>query len=329
MTGRDRPVHPGGGDPMDHRDPMDRPGPAERRDAAGHRAPADRGPAARGEPTSDSGELPARTGETPPAPRQVPSDDGEMTPSGSEVPQPGGDVSSPGAPGEVPRHAGDMSPSPYEHPPRPRELPLLGAGGGCCSGDPAWPVPVGALDDLDPYQDPDGDAFEDADDEDGLGEEIDGDDDELPYGDDEIDLDALEEELRRAASVMDPVPPGLRRAAVEAFALVDLDAKIAELSFDSLMEGAAVRSEGAEPRMLTFEAGGLTVDVEVMGGELIGQVLPPQQARVEVLSGPRTAIPLSTDARGRFRCDGLVTGPFALRLTPADGEAVVTGWTTV
>lgn len=51
----------------------------------------------------------------------------------------------------------------------------------------------------------------------------------------------LEEELRQAAAILDPVPAELRRVAVDAFALHDLDARVAELTFDSLLDGIPVR----------------------------------------------------------------------------------------
>lgn len=51
----------------------------------------------------------------------------------------------------------------------------------------------------------------------------------------------LEEELRQAAAILDPVPAELRRTAVDAFVLHDLDARVAELTFDSLVDGIPVR----------------------------------------------------------------------------------------
>ncbi|MER6674067.1 hypothetical protein [Streptomyces sp. NPDC000983] len=136
----------------------------------------------------------------------------------------------------------------------------------------------------------------------------------------------LEEELRRAAAILDPVPAELNRIAVEAYALFELDARIAELTFDSVVDAIPVRGAVDVPRMLTFRAGEVTVDVEVTGEGLMGQVLPPQPARIEVLSGPQSAAPaLTADAMGRFSSDEAPTGPFALRLRTG-AEVVVTPW---
>jgi hypothetical protein len=145
------------------------------------------------------------------------------------------------------------------------------------------------------------------------------------FADVEFDDGLLEEELRQAAAILDPVPAELRQIAVEAYALHDLDARVAELTFDSLVDAIPVRGATDPPRMLTFRAGEVTVDVEVTGQGLIGQVLPPQPARIEVLSGPQAALPLTADDMGRFTADAPPVGPFALRLR-AGGDVVVTEW---
>jgi hypothetical protein len=135
----------------------------------------------------------------------------------------------------------------------------------------------------------------------------------------------LEEELREAAAVLDPVPESLRQLALDAYALYDLDARIAELTFDSLVDAVPVRGVMDVPRMLTFRAGRVTVDVEVTEEGLMGQVLPPQSARIEVLGGPQTARPVTVDTLGRFTSDSPPAGPFALRLRTG-AEVIVTEW---
>ncbi|MFE6282269.1 hypothetical protein [Streptomyces sp. NPDC057877] len=147
------------------------------------------------------------------------------------------------------------------------------------------------------------------------------------FDEEEFGAGLLEEELRRAAAILDPVPPELRRTAVEAYTLHDLDARLAELTFDSLVDAIPVRGVTDPPRMLTFRTGELTVDVEVTSEGLMGQVLPPQPARIEVLGGARVAAPpaLTADDMGRFTSDIPPAGPFALRLRTG-AEVVVTEW---
>ncbi|WP_399944940.1 hypothetical protein ACGH52_33820 [Streptomyces sp. BBFR25] len=135
----------------------------------------------------------------------------------------------------------------------------------------------------------------------------------------------LEEELRQAAAILDPVPAELRRVAVDAFALRDLEVRVAELTFDSLVDGIPVRGETDPPRMLTFQSDGVTVDVEVTSQGLIGQLLPPGPAGIEVLSGPRAHARLMADDMGRFTGEAPPAGPFALRLRTGR-DVVVTEW---
>ncbi|GAA4317428.1 hypothetical protein GCM10023086_40400 [Streptomyces venetus] len=149
--------------------------------------------------------------------------------------------------------------------------------------------------------------------------------DEDGWDDEEFDAGLLEEELRQAAAVLDPVPPELQQIAVDAYALHDLQARVAELTFDSLVDSLPVRGAGDTPRMLTFRAGEVTVDVEVTAHGLMGQVLPPQPARVEVLGGPRPGSSLTADDLGRFTAAAPPPGPFALRVRTG-GDVVVTEW---
>ncbi|MET9191759.1 hypothetical protein ABZX60_00445 [Streptomyces olivaceus] len=159
-------------------------------------------------------------------------------------------------------------------------------------------------------------------------DDFDGSGDGPPDGEfpaDDWDCGLLEEELRQAAAILDPVPAGLRGIAVDAFALHDLDARVAELTFDSLVDGIPVRGESDPPRMLTFQADAVTVDVEVTEDGLIGQLLPPGPARIEVLSGPCEYARLTADDLGRFTGEAPPSGPFALRLRTGR-EVVVTEW---
>ncbi|MCT7356077.1 hypothetical protein N4P33_28575 [Streptomyces sp. 15-116A] len=135
----------------------------------------------------------------------------------------------------------------------------------------------------------------------------------------------LEEELRRAAAVLDPLPPGLLQIAVDAYALHDLDARVAELTFDSLVDALPVRGVTDAPRMLTFTAGEVTLDVEVTADGLLGQLLPPGAADIEVLNGPQPGTQVRADDMGRFTTDTPPSGPFALRLRTGS-DVIITEW---
>jgi hypothetical protein len=116
-----------------------------------------------------------------------------------------------------------------------------------------------------------------------------------------------------------------------------IDAEVAELAYDSVADrslASAVRgSEGT--RLLTFEAPGLTLEVEVtaLGARrhMIGQLLPNRQARVMVRHQDGIAT-VDADRFGRFRVEDLPSGPGSLRCHLGGehaGTPVVTDWVTL
>jgi hypothetical protein len=151
---------------------------------------------------------------------------------------------------------------------------------------------------------------------------------------DEPDDARLEEELRELAARLEPVPDRLVQAALDAYAWRTVDAELAELAFDSLAdqdEAALVRGHQQE-RLLSFRASGLTIEVEVTAAgparRLIGQLVPPQRAEVEIRRQDGV-VTIATDEFGRFIADRMLAGPVSLRFGPAPGEdrsAVVTEW---
>lgn len=143
--------------------------------------------------------------------------------------------------------------------------------------------------------------------------------------------DQLTDELRRLASRLDPVPPELLDAAAGAFAWRDIDAELAELVFDSLLdtdEASLVRGV-PERRLVSFTGGGLTIDVEVSSAgperTVMGQIVPPQRGVVDIRRRQET-VSIEADELGRFRSGPLPPGPLSLRLRPAGGTPVVTDW---
>jgi hypothetical protein len=152
---------------------------------------------------------------------------------------------------------------------------------------------------------------------------------------DQLDDNELLMHLARALPARDPVPPQVVAAARGSFTWRTVDAEIAELIDDSLLSSVGgVRGE-PPTRMLTFEAPGMTVVLEVGEGRrdrrLVGQVLEPQVVDVELLYGAGPVPATSTarsDALGRFTLDAVPPGLARLtcRSSQQPGTRVVTNW---
>jgi hypothetical protein len=155
-----------------------------------------------------------------------------------------------------------------------------------------------------------------------------------PSGDDDA---ALLAELGALVDRAVPVPVDLVDAARATLTWRTVDEELAELTFDSLVDGlVGVRaaSTATTPRQLSFEAGAAAVEVEVADGRLVGQLVPPGPAGVELhhATGSTTT---RADDLGRFSFDvrvlavpgGGTPGPWRLRV---DGDTfrLVTAWFT-
>ncbi|HZD00373.1 MAG TPA: hypothetical protein VFA46_09345 [Actinomycetes bacterium] len=160
------------------------------------------------------------------------------------------------------------------------------------------------------------------------------DDPSRSIGDDENE--SLVRELRATASRVDPVPSALKAAAKAGLSWRTVDAELAELAFDSLVDdpaGALVRAEQGA-RLLSFEASSLAIELEVVVAgarrHLVGQLDPPQAAEVEVRH-PRGTRTVDADQLGRFAAE-VSAGPVSLRCRAGaapPGAAVVTAWVSV
>jgi len=143
--------------------------------------------------------------------------------------------------------------------------------------------------------------------------------------------------LRDMIEETDPVPAALAAAARASFTWRTVDAELAELTSDSALDGAAVRSTRA-PRMLTFTAGETTLVVEVAPlaadpqaeRRLLGQLVAPRPAEVEVRHGTGS-LTVSADEFGRFLAEPVPAGPVSLacRFAAAGEPSIVTSWVSV
>jgi hypothetical protein len=148
-------------------------------------------------------------------------------------------------------------------------------------------------------------------------------------GDDEQLLAALGEALRARQEV----PEWFVETGKNAYAWHDIDAELAQLTYDSETDAAlghvaVVRSETASIRALTFTSARLSIELEVAEGSLLGQIIPPRAGTLEIhTTAGVTSSPV--DEIGCFVVDPVPSSPFRLRCRTEDGTDVLTGWVTL
>jgi hypothetical protein len=154
--------------------------------------------------------------------------------------------------------------------------------------------------------------------------------------DEEQLLAALGEAVRAA----DDVPHDFVDAGQAAYAWRAIDVELAALSYDSQaghavgeQVPAGMRAEPAALRALTFSAGEVTIEVQIAGGRLLGQVATAQgaparcQVRLELGSGG--SMTADADQMGWFTMRPSPYGPFRLRVIMAGQADVLTRWVTI
>jgi hypothetical protein len=142
--------------------------------------------------------------------------------------------------------------------------------------------------------------------------------------------------LRRIAAEADPVPDSLYVAARAAFALRDLDARVAELVRDSALDAPLITvraHQDSDARMLSFEGADTVIECEitVRGGtrDISGQVSGGTATSVAAEVAGQPPLRAEVGAHGFFTVRGLPPGPFRLKCQLADGALVATSWTPV
>jgi hypothetical protein len=143
--------------------------------------------------------------------------------------------------------------------------------------------------------------------------------------------DELLDALRRAITARDAVPADFVAAAKDAFAWHNIDAELAQLTYDSHNAGHALatRTEAASIRALTFTSGRLTIELEVAEKSLVGQVVPGQPAEITVQPRTGDEIVITADEIGCFSVEPIPAGQFRLRCRTSAGVETMTGWITL
>jgi hypothetical protein len=146
------------------------------------------------------------------------------------------------------------------------------------------------------------------------------------------DDDRLLAALREAIKARQAVPAWFIETGKNAFAWHNIDAELAQLTYDSDVdqrEVAVVRSETASIRALTFTSDHLTLELEVTGNTLLGQLLPPRAGELEIQTRAGEISTTQVDEIGCFSVDPIPDSPFRLRCRTDDGTDVLTGWITI
>ncbi|MEX2250847.1 MAG: hypothetical protein WD895_02110 [Acidimicrobiia bacterium] len=143
----------------------------------------------------------------------------------------------------------------------------------------------------------------------------------------------LLELLRQGLESTDPVPADVNEFAMAALTWRTIEAELAEIAFDSASEEtpAGVRGPAGE-RMLSYETATLSIDIEYRSGirRLIGQVAPPQPAKVELHHSKGTLTTVADDL-GRFSFEDVEPGPVSIVCTShgPDPDVIKTEWTVL
>jgi hypothetical protein len=149
---------------------------------------------------------------------------------------------------------------------------------------------------------------------------------------DSWDDEELMAALKEALASYQSVPPEFIEAGRNAFAWHNIDAELAQLTYDSAGHretASSVRSEMASIRALTFTSAHLTIELEVSEDSLLGQVIPARQGTIEVHTRAGVIATIPVDELGYFTARRPLDSPFRLHWQTSDSPDIVTGWITL
>jgi hypothetical protein len=144
--------------------------------------------------------------------------------------------------------------------------------------------------------------------------------------------------LRRIVRDVDPVPDEVFAAARAAIITRELDAELAALVADSAAMEDELRfdpvrtasTEAADTRLLSFDGGGVRVELEVSGPAdqlmVVGQVTGAADRGCVLEQADGRVHDVELDSLGRFLITGVTSGPARLRCRSASGGRVSTHW---
>lgn len=135
--------------------------------------------------------------------------------------------------------------------------------------------------------------------------------------------------LRESMSARQAVPAWFVETGKNAYAWHNIDAELAQLTYDSQADqhrAAVMRSEPASIRSFTFTSAHLSLELEVVEGALLGRIIPPRAGTVETQTRAGATMNTPVDEIGCFAVDPIPASPFRLRCRTTDGTDVLTDW---
>jgi hypothetical protein len=146
------------------------------------------------------------------------------------------------------------------------------------------------------------------------------------FHDDDALLAALKEALDGAHHSQQEL---LLANAQDAFTFATLDEELASLVYDSLLEQDLVSTRAAdEHRTVVFESEALSMEIEITGGTLFGQIVPEGVREVTVEGPDGFTRQVTTDELGCFTLQLPAEGAIRFRISRT-GSTTVTEWTHV
>jgi hypothetical protein len=147
---------------------------------------------------------------------------------------------------------------------------------------------------------------------------------DIRWEDDDELLLFLDEALRTEGEV----PPDFIAAGKAAFTWRSIDAELAALVYDSEREPALTRTQTADLRALTFASAHVTIELERADSGLLGQVVPPAPALIDVQTAAGVTASVTADELGCFTIRDIPREPFRLRCRVGETIDVLTTWIT-
>lgn len=113
----------------------------------------------------------------------------------------------------------------------------------------------------------------------------------------------------------------------EAFLFASLENNFADFVYDSLLDQdlvGAVRGPG-QPRIMVFESDALSLEVELVGDTVVGQLAPPVEGSVVMEGTDGCRSTCDTDALGCFMLSAPSAGPLRFHVSTGT-ETITTEW---